>query len=226
MPEELIQLRRQNEQLVNEALLAQEDELVLVHWFDMEEHNEVAMSGGIKSKYPYEAECIAFGISTGHPATSFYRNVKYQHYVWALPVGKMWKLILSPDTKATSEHPQGKIYGSFLKLPRLFDNSRNQHGKAEFANFPWQEQTASPTNVGGSHLSLEVAEPMNYQPFTEGDERMRCERAAQVVVGHDAVTAWLKERIGNYLTNEQVDKLLIPDIYRLSGYDWTYQQAA
>lgn len=227
VPDALKNLRKEHEVAVNEALLAREGELVLVHWHDMEEHSDACQfGGGLKNKYSYEAECIAVGIATGHPATSFYRNVRYQHYVWALPVQKMWKLVLSPDMKATPEHPKGQIHGCFPGLPHLWDNNRNQHGKAEFANFPWWERPPSPTNVGGSHLSLEAAESMNYQPFGESDNRMRCERAAQVVIGHDAVMTWLQDHLANYLTDKQVQGSLIPDIYRLTGYDWTRQQAA
>jgi hypothetical protein len=227
VPEALKKMRLEHEVTVNEALIAREHELVLIHWHDMEEHSDICQfGGGLKNKYPYEAECIAVGITTGHPATSFYRNVKYQHYVWALPVKKMWKLVLSPEMKATPDYPKGQISGAFPELPHLRNNNQNQHGKAEFANFPWWKRPPSPTNVGGSHLSLEAAESMNYQPFSEDGNRMRCERAVQVVVGHHAVMTWLQGRLENYLTDKQVRDCLIPDIHRLTGYDWSCQKAA
>lgn len=226
VPEDLQRLRREHEATVNEALIAREGELVLVHWYDMEEHSEVAMSGGLKNKYPYEAECIAVGLTTGHPATSFYRNVKHLHYVWALPVRKTWKLVLSTDMKATPKHPKGQIHGAFPQLPHLWDSKRNQHGDAEFAYFPWSDRLDNPTNLGSSHLSLAEAESLNYQPFREGEDKTHYNRAAQVVIGHDEVLAWLRGHLKRYLTNKQVDKRLIPDIYRFVGYDWTRQQAA
>lgn len=219
-------MRREHETTVNEALIAREGALMLVHWHDMEEHSEVAMSGGLKNKYPSEAECIAFGLTTGHPATSFYRNVRYQHYVWALPVRKMWKLVLSSEMKATSEHSNGQIHGALPQLPHLWDSKRNQHGDAEFAYFPWKSYFDNPTNLGGSHLSLANAEPLNYQPLREGEDNTHYNRAAQVIIGHDEVVVWLKERLGSYLTQKQVDERLIPDIYRFVGYDWTRQEAA
>lgn len=226
VPEALQRLRHEQEQAVNAALVAREGELVLVHWYDMEEHSEASQfGGGLKNKYPYEAECIAVGLTTGHTATSFYRNVRFQHYVWALPVRKMWKLVLSTDMKATAEHPEGQIRGAFPQLPHLWDSKRNQHGNAKFAHFPWSDHLDNPTNLGGSHLSLAKAESLNYPPFCEGEDTHH-NRAAQVVIGHDEVVKWIRERLGNYLTNEQVDERLIPDIYRFVGYDWTQQQAA
>ena len=54
VPKALQQKRRESEAVVNETLVAREGELVLAHWYDMEEHREVALSGGIKNKYPYE----------------------------------------------------------------------------------------------------------------------------------------------------------------------------
>lgn len=227
VPEELKRLRREHEAAVNEVLVARERELLLVHWFDMAEHSDACQfGGGLKNKYPYEAECVAVGISTGHPATSYYRNVRSQHYMWALPVQTMWKLVLESEMKATSEQPNGQISGAFPELPSLWDHQLNQHGKAEFANFPWEKSSACPSNMGGSHLSLEVAEPLNYQPFGDSDDRMRCERAAQVVIGYDEVMAWLQDHLRNYLTNKQVQDRLIPDIHRLTGYNWTRRQAA
>ena len=227
VPEVLQSMRHAQEVAVNEALLAREGELVLVHWYDMMEHSESSkFGGGLKNKYPYEAECIAVGLTNGHPATSFYRNVRFQHYVWALPVQKMWKLVLSTDMKATPKHPKGQIAGTFPLLPHLLYSMQNQHGDAEFAHFPWSDHFANPTNLGGSHLSLTNAESLNYQPFREGEDNTHYNRAAQVVIGYDYVVRWLKERLGNYLTNEQVDERLIPDINRFVGYDWTRQQAA
>lgn len=219
VPEALQQKRRENEAAVNEALVAREGELVLVHWYDIDEHREVAMSGGLKNKYPYEARCIALGLTTGHPATSFYRNVKYQHYVWSLPVRKLWKLVLDPDMKAASKHPEGQFDGTIPELPNLWDAGRNQHGDKEFAYFPWHDSHGDKaTNLGGSHLSLGKAESIEYE-FGEkfGD---KAHRAVQVVVGQDEVIAWLHENLERYLTTKQIEGCLIPDIYRMLGYDW------
>jgi len=227
VPEALQILRQQHEIAVNEALAGREGALVLVHWYDLEEHSEAnQFGGGVKNKYPYEAECIAVGITTGHPATSFYRNVKYQHYVWALPVREMWKLVLSSDMKATPKHPRGQISGVCPELPYLRDTNRNQHGDAEFAHFPWSNLFNNPTNAGGSHLSLKAAESMEYRPFREDGGETRFNRSAQIIVGHDEVLAWLKEHLRSYLTEKQIDDRLIPDIYRFVGFDWVRQQAA
>ena len=140
---------------VNEVATSNANQMVLVHWSDMDEERWMSNAGDrIKAKWPIEVECLAVGILTGEPA--FIKQLNERHTHWVLPTTGMMSTVASIKNGLNWVEMQGDF----------------------------------PTNVGGSFLTLDEAEEMDYHPF--GETETRYVRAAQVVVGEDNIRQWLE----------------------------------
>lgn len=101
---------------VNGMVTANPGELVLMHWYDMDEHAELTQLGdGIKYKYPFEVQCFAVGILTGSP---LYDKPWGKHTKWILPVASFETTFVSSpklDWHRADEYPQN-LGGTYPSL--------------------------------------------------------------------------------------------------------------
>ncbi|MEN9561093.1 MAG: hypothetical protein RIQ56_366 [Candidatus Parcubacteria bacterium] len=93
----------------------------------------------------------------------------------------------------------GFVTGEPVKI-RAWGNHHFQHvlpnrglSRAQLASgeLAWEEIDDYGPNLGGVYYSLDIAEPTGYEPF--GGSKIRASRAAQVIVGEDAIRTWLTQ---------------------------------